>query len=238
MSMLRNVLLLTGMCGGCLAAWTVGAVDCVESDCAALGYTMTEDVCEGPFVRCPFDTSKVICKEKKYCDDAEIGDILYSDFTCSSDVVPGKTPIAVVFDTRSRLAVGLDAPEKVMIPAVTCWDSGKVMTPEGIKNIAEKNGCSCPACDYVLSYSTEGTEAGDWEPCSFFNGLGGNSMRGVNATLSKLNYSEIDHRYSWIFNCKLVRTSSVMCDYTHETAVELYDMNATESAPVRVQIRY
>lgn len=236
--MLRNMLLLTGVCGGCLAAWTVGAVDCVESDCAALGYTKSVDICDGEKILCPFDTSKAICKETKSCDDAEKGDILYSDFTCSSDVVPGKTPIAVVFDTRNRLAIGLDAPEKVMIPADTCWDSGKVMTPEGIKNIAEKNGCSCPACDYVLSYSTEGTEAGDWEPCAYFNHSNDNkSMFAVNDTLSKLHYSEID-RNSWIFNCKLARSSSVMCDSWVSPGVEDYDVNATEPAPVRVQIRY
>ena len=37
-----------------------------------------------------------------------VGDIYYSDDTCSADVVSGKTPIGVVFDAVNKLVVSLD----------------------------------------------------------------------------------------------------------------------------------
>ncbi|MBR1605264.1 MAG: hypothetical protein IJ660_04070, partial [Alphaproteobacteria bacterium] len=37
-----------------------------------------------------------------------VGDIYYSDDTCSSDVISGKTPIGVVYDTEHKLVVGLE----------------------------------------------------------------------------------------------------------------------------------
>ncbi len=36
---------------------------CVSNDCSALGYTKSESYCDGDIIRCPFDTSKVFCKE-------------------------------------------------------------------------------------------------------------------------------------------------------------------------------
>lgn len=36
---------------------------CVSNDCSALGYTKSESACSGDIIRCPFDTSKVFCKE-------------------------------------------------------------------------------------------------------------------------------------------------------------------------------
>ena len=42
-----------------------------------------------------------------------VGDIYYADDTCSPDVISGKTPIGVVYDTEHKLVVGLD--EKSML---------------------------------------------------------------------------------------------------------------------------
>lgn len=36
---------------------------CVSSDCNAMGYTKSASYCDGDIIRCPFDTSKVFCKE-------------------------------------------------------------------------------------------------------------------------------------------------------------------------------
>ena len=46
-----------------IGATNVFALECGGlPDCADLGYTLTEDLCEGhTMVRCPFDTSKVFC---------------------------------------------------------------------------------------------------------------------------------------------------------------------------------
>lgn len=46
-----------------IGATNVFALTCGKlPDCDDLGYTLTEDLCEGhTMVRCPFDTSKVFC---------------------------------------------------------------------------------------------------------------------------------------------------------------------------------
>lgn len=40
---------------------------CVTGDCSAMGYTKAESNCTGDIIRCPFDTSKVFCKNKPSC---------------------------------------------------------------------------------------------------------------------------------------------------------------------------
>lgn len=79
---------------------------CVSNDCSALGYNKSESACSGDIIRCPFDTSKVFCKEKP---NAEVGMIYYSDGTISKDILSGKTPIGVVALVKGnqRLAVAL-----------------------------------------------------------------------------------------------------------------------------------
>lgn len=42
--------------------------------------------------------------------ECEVGDIYYADDTCSAEVVDGKTPIGVVYDTKFKLVLGLDTP--------------------------------------------------------------------------------------------------------------------------------
>ena len=79
---------------------------CVENkDCSALGYkeTTNKENC----LKCPFGEYWA-CPEPKepeaavlgectgYAKNCKIADILYTDGTCSADVVSGKTPIAVV----------------------------------------------------------------------------------------------------------------------------------------------
>ena len=105
-----------------------------------------------------------------------VGDILYSDMTCNPNYVVSKTPIGVVFDHSGKLAIGLEeSPEY--------WSDGYFDVP-GVDNIKDHtlaitdldgkkntstilayckaNGYSCPAFEYVNSYKTEGTKAGDW----------------------------------------------------------------------------
>ena len=80
---------------------------CVSNDCSALGYTKTESYCDGDIIRCPFDTSKVFCKEKEVYVMAA-GDILFSDKTTAKYLTDdSKTPIGVVVDPSRRLAIAL-----------------------------------------------------------------------------------------------------------------------------------
>lgn len=118
---------------------------------------------------------------------ASVGDILYSDMTTSSEIISGKTPIGVVFNGEKRLAIGLhqfthghqfeygtsssqwietqiDIPQLTNKPqetdALADWN-GKDNTQ---KVVAYCNSAKlkCPAFDYINSYTTEGTVAGDW----------------------------------------------------------------------------
>ena len=107
-----------------------------------------------------------------------VGDILYSDMTCNSIYVASKTPIGVVFDRSRKLAIGLGessstlewSPKDFDVPGVeNIRDATKVSQDmDGKKNTStilaycKTKGKSCPAFEYVNSYKTEGTKAGDW----------------------------------------------------------------------------
>ena len=94
--------------GFSLLAGSAAAQTCVANNCATLGFTKSEDNCEGDIIRCPFDTSKVFCKEKEvYVMRA--GDILYSDGTTSDSVIASKTPVGIVayVNDSTRFAVAL-----------------------------------------------------------------------------------------------------------------------------------
>ena len=108
--------------------------------------------------------------------NCQVGYILYSDKTCNTNVVASKTPIGVIFDITNKLAIGLEEARKY-------WSSDYFDVP-GLSNITstltvkgdwqgknntkivleycKANGKSCPAFEYVNSYKTEGTQAGDW----------------------------------------------------------------------------
>lgn len=153
---------------------------CIEGNCDALGYTKTEDVCEGDIIRCPFDTSKVFCKEKNLipCPNPKIGDILYSDMTCSSEMISGKTPIAVVIHDNTRTAIALTtrltywAAYPYDIPGLTNYsgsatdfpgtDGNSVINTNTIVSYCTSKGYACPAAQQAHAYSTEGTQPGDW----------------------------------------------------------------------------
>lgn len=83
----------------------------VPPTCEQLGYKMKVDDCgENPVLRCPFalsDDNQVYCSESAQNQVVSVGAILYGDGTVASDLVTGKTPIGIVFDTANRLAVAL-----------------------------------------------------------------------------------------------------------------------------------
>ena len=103
-----------------------------------------------------------------------VGDILYSDMTCNSNYVTSKTPIGVVFDHSRKLAIGLEQshqhwsyPDYFDVPGVDNITDA-ITDLDGKKNTStilaycKTKGKSCPAFEYVNSYKTEGTKAGDW----------------------------------------------------------------------------
>lgn len=169
MNMTTSVLLAVGFS---LSAGIVVAQTCVSNNCAALSFNKTEGNCMGDVIRCPFDTSKVFCKE--YVMAA--GDILYSDkTTLHYSMDSDKTPIGVVVDPSRRLAMALNCSLKQWAnngynksnisgipdsaPSDTKTDfNGKSYT----KLIVNECGSNCPAAYYAYNYTTTGTSKGDW----------------------------------------------------------------------------
>ncbi len=168
---------------------------CIQTpSCSSLGYSSSSS-CSGG-VKCPFGnywnctasenktelTNKITELEKQLTEikrhinssSCQVGNILYSDFTCNSYVVANKTPIGVVFDIVNNLAVALEQKEKVAwsttnfdIPALMPYVDYK-SDYEGKKNTkaiydyCKANNKSCPAVEYAYTYKTEGTSEGDW----------------------------------------------------------------------------
>lgn len=149
---------------------------CVSNDCSALGYTKSESACSGDIIRCPFDTSKVFCKEKEVYVMAA-GDLLYSDKTTSKNMIEGKTVIGVVVDPSRRIAsykfetnrqwassnyskVQMDVPN---LPNLT--DEQAKNDFNGKSNTSALVIASTslyPAANYCYNLTTVGTSKGDW----------------------------------------------------------------------------
>ena len=107
--------------------------DCTKQPtCADLGYLQTATDCAGKnMLKCPFDTDKVFCESESSGDDTgankpqttgqgcdTVGDILYSDLNCYEPldkIASGVEPIAVVFDTENRSAIGLNNAPTTMV---------------------------------------------------------------------------------------------------------------------------
>ncbi len=173
----------------------VAEAACIQTPtCSSLGYTSSSSCTGG--IKCPFGnawnctasenktelTNKITELEKQLTEikrhinssSCQVGNILYSDFTCNSYVVANKTPIGVVFDIVNNLAVALEQKEKVAwsttnfdIPALMPYVDYK-SDYEGKKNTkaiydyCKANNKSCPAVEYAYTYKTEGTSEGDW----------------------------------------------------------------------------
>ena len=141
-----------------------------------------------------------------------VGDILYSDMTINPDYVSSKTPIGVVFDCRKKLAIGLEQSQKYWsvanfdVPGVENITSGTLAITDldGKKNTStvlaycKANGKSCPAFEYVNSYKTEGTQAGDWYLPSMgeLYAIYGN-MGVLNVALGKIAATRLVTNYYW-----------------------------------------
>lgn len=172
---------------------------CVSTPtCSELGYT--ESSCPNGGLKCPFGNTwnceitnykdKITELEKEIEDleqsiselaNCQIGDILYSDKTCSPDIVSGKTPIGVIVyrNTNNQIqALALKS-----INSLT-WSRNAFDCPQGLPEStyivdAIQNVSSCentkkiiaaaagdayayPAAWAANEYKTVGTSAGDW----------------------------------------------------------------------------
>ena len=180
---------------------------CIQTpSCSSLGYSSSSS-CSGG-TKCPFGnywncdainkvnsinsqitnlTNKITTLETKVTElqkdtetsNCQIGDILYSDMSCSQNLYQNKKPIGVVFDRTLKRAMALDVKCRIEvahsgidvsnIPIHTEENSaksdydGKENTNKILKACQSyPYGSDCPGVDYVNSYKTEGTKAGDW----------------------------------------------------------------------------
>ena len=144
--------------------------------------------------------------------NCKIGDILYSDKSCDPNVIASKKPIGVVFDRANKLAIGLEesnqywATEYFDVPGLSNITSSSAVTADWqgknntrvVLEYCKTNGKSCPAFEYVNSYKTEGTQAGDWylPALGELNAIYGNKDV-LNITLGKIGGTKLGTNYYW-----------------------------------------
>ena len=175
---MRKILLMSSALA--LLSGTVEA-GCIQTpSCSSLGYSSTT-ACEGG-LKCPWGNAW-FCNvggggsgSNPDYSNCKIGDILYSDMSCNANMIVSKTPIGVVFDTTNGLAIAKDEfanmPWGAVVEDVSgVQNSSSVSTStadwQGFKNTkamyeADKSGANYPAIKKVLTYSTTGTEQGQW----------------------------------------------------------------------------
>ena len=143
-----------------------------------------------------------------------VGDILYSDKSCDPNVIATKKPIGVVFDRANKLAIGLNQSSSELkwsndyfdVPGLSNITSSSAVTADWqgknntrvVLDYCKANGKSCPAFEYVNSYKTEGTIAGDWYLPAFgeLNAIYGNKDV-LNIALGKIGGTKLGTDYYW-----------------------------------------
>lgn len=177
--------------------------------CTDMGYTMSAADCPDGGIKCPWDTSKMLCLSSIEATGCQIGDILFNDLSCGSSVAPPKVPIGVVFNPDKKLAIALEksnlawAGSSVKSYNLTalkdCTDSNSVAScsPDGKSNTAKiilSSGINdnYPAAKYCYQYATSGTNPGEWfmPSMSDLMDLYENDAK-VNETMQRLNATAV-----------------------------------------------
>ena len=222
---MKQYLLLTSalVAGGLLNSGVAEAACIKTPTCSSLGYESTTS-CSGG-LKCPFgnawnctlvnkitELEKII--EKNQAEEAlkncKIGDILYSDMSCNANMIASKTPIGVVFDTTNGLAIAKDEFANLVWGGVLedvsgVQNSSSVSTSaadwQGFKNTkamyeADKSGYNYPAIKKVLTYSTTGTEQGQWYlPAAGELQAISTNKDTLNTTLAKIGGTQMSGNY-------------------------------------------
>ena len=193
----------------------VAEAACIQTpNCTTLGYTSTT-ACEGG-LKCPWGNAW-FCNvggggsgSNPDYSNCKIGDILYSDMSCNANMIVSKTPIGVVFDTTNGLAIAKDEFANLVWGAVAedvsgVQNSSSVSTStadwQGFKNTkamyeADKSGVNYPAIKKVLTYSTTGTEQGQWYlPAAGELQAISTNKDTLNTTLSKIGGTQMSGNY-------------------------------------------
>ena len=186
------------------------------------------EACNGKYTACNC-SGGLMWNDGACVENCPIGSILFNDFTCSDDVVSGKTPIGVVVYKDGKGAGQAMALKSIGrykwggygtdISGLTNYTSASsasqdVASCENSKKImaaGDKN--KYPAVWAANEYKTEGTSAGDW--ClpaagiftSYYNNqtainLGFEKVGGTTFTTSTYAWSSSEYRndYAWYSN--------------------------------------
>ena len=160
-----------------LSSWGEDITCALTKDCADLGYTETSCP-DNNGVKCPWGDAWFCPPEKS--EICEIGSILYSDMTCSTEAKAGKTPIGVVvyiddlggqalalnyaasYTTRWSNPVNTKAPLLDYYNSVSYASKDFSSCENTEKIMAAGDAYKFPAAWAAHEYSTEGTNTGDW----------------------------------------------------------------------------
>ena len=256
---------------GGLLSGSVAEAACIQTPtCSSLGYTSTSSCTGG--TKCPFgnawnctasDLNDKITELEKTIEELQqnsssggtsssnciIGDILYSDMSCNTNVEASKTPIGVIFDATNKLAIGLvesrqywsDSP--LDVPGLSNITSSSALTADwqgknntkAVLEYCKANGKYCPAFENVSNYKTEGTQAGDWYLPAFgeLNAIYDNKDA-LDIVLGKIGGTKLSADNYWSSS---KYSSSSAWNLRFSDGYE-YDSNKNDSSYVRPVIDY
>ena len=182
---MKKILLVLGL----LITHDAMAQSCIAvPDCAAMGYTETS--CEGDFLRCPFDTTKMACLSSQSGGaNCRIGDIYYTDKTCSSTYNSSKTVAGIVVEDGKlimskpvKMTWASDANTDVV--GLTNFTSGEVV-------MTDMNGRS-NTIKIVAQYTSDTTSNNAAKYCNEYTG-------GISGTAGRWYLPAAGEVYAYIF---------------------------------------
>ena len=172
------------------------------------------EACNGKYASCSC-TSGLMWNDGACGENCPIGSILFNDFTCSDNVVSGKTPIGVVIYKD-----GKGAGQAMALKSLGDYEWGGYGTDiSGLTNYTEEseasqdvascenskkimaagNKSTYPAVWAANEYSTEGTSAGDWcLPAAGIFTSYYNNQSVINTGFSRANGTQFTNStYAW-----------------------------------------
>ena len=204
----------------------------------------TGSACGGKYVSCTCSSTDYIFSNGScICDTScKVGAIYYSDKTCSSCLDTNKTPIGVVVKDNELVV------SKVRSSNMT-WSSSKANvsgiteTTDSAVAIQDFNGKANTlaivstftsdtvdnnAAIYCNSYSTEGTNAGDWYlPAAgeFYSYVSSNYNSQINPTFTKLGW----YIHAYFLTSTEYNSGSAWTIGSYDNGVDDYDKNLPDS---------
>ena len=206
----------------------VAEAACIQTPtCGAMGYDSTI-ACEGG-IKCPFGNAwnctlaneiaqlKITIEKLEQTAQEEalakckIGDILYHDMTCNTNMVASKTPIGVIFDVTNGLAIAKDEFKSVGwsrlhedISQISNYTDLATVTADwqgfnntkAMYNYIKSKGNQFSAAESTLTYTTLGTSMGQWYlPAAGELKAISDNKDVLNTTLSKIGGTQLSGTY-------------------------------------------